>query len=133
MGGYVPNPVTLTAAKVGGYWLFGAVARRWALHARSPLVFAFLRAGAGLLVGITFLWAMTALKVPGGDLQAYVVFQVFRVVVWATVLRLWFRPRGGLTALALWTVLGTALSIGMDLLFAGLSQLNIPWATWTIC
>ena len=125
--------MTLTAAKVGGYWLFGACARRWALRSRSPLVFALLRAGAGVLIGVAFLWALTAFKVLGTDLQAYVAFQALRVAVWATVLHLWFRPRGGLPALALWTFLGTAFSIGMDLLFTGLSQLRVPGATWTIC
>ena len=133
MGGYVPNPLTLSAAKLGGYWLLGVLARRRAVHPRSPLVFAVLRGAAGLLVGTGFLLAMSALAPNATDQSAYALFQVFRVLVWATVLHFWFGLRGGAAALAVWTGAGTLLSVAIDMLFRALAQHDIPVATWTIC
>jgi hypothetical protein len=70
------------------------------------------------LVALLLLLALLGLRLPTpmwSDRQAYLAFLVPRFALWAVLIHYWFRPRGGIAALAIWSALGVALSTGIDL------------------
>src|SRR5467141_327599 len=115
MGGYLPNPVSIGLAKAVAYSAFGWAVRLKASRPGNPLAFGALRVAAGWLVGLAVL--LFALRSPGwSDRGIYAALLAPRFAVWALVIHWWFRPRGGTGALAMWSLLGTALSTVLDLI-----------------
>jgi hypothetical protein len=140
MGVCVPNPVAIATAKVVGYSLFGWAVCRKSSRRGNPLGFGIVRLVAGWLVGVALvalllLLALLGLRLPTpmwSDRQAYLAFLVPRFALWAVLIHYWFRPRGGITALAIWSVLGVALSTGIDLLVFHFSE-SVSWLRIGVC
>lgn len=134
MGGYVPNPVAIAAAKAVGYSVFGWAVRLRSARRGNPVGFGIARLAAGWLVGAALLGVLVSLQRTAGwsDRQMYLVFLVPRFVLWAVLLHYWFRPRGGIGPLAIWSAVGFALSTGIDLLVFRLYE-SVSWLRIGIC
>jgi uncharacterized membrane protein (GlpM family) len=133
MGGYVPNPVAIASAKAVAYSLFGWAVRHKSSRRGNPVGFGVVRLVAGWLVGAALVALLLRLSTPGwSDRQAYLAFLIPRFALWAVLIHYWFRPRGGITALAIWSVLGVALSTGIDLLVFHFSE-SVSWLRIGVC
>src|SRR5712671_5636878 len=130
MGGFVPNPLALGAIKAAAYAGFGWTVRPHASRPRNPVLFGLARVGAGFLVGITF--AMLMSRANWSESGIYMLFLVPRLVLWAALLHVWFRPKGGARALLLWSLAGTAVSSAIDLLVFQLFE-QVPWLRMSFC
>jgi hypothetical protein len=134
MGGIAPNPATISVLKFAGYSAFGWLVRRRAWRPGNSLGFALVRLLAGWLVGLTFFFVIVG-PLDGrdwSDQQVYLLFLVPRLGLWAALLHLWFRPRGGTPALLFWSLLGLALSTAIDLLVFRFAA-SVRWFGIGIC
>src|SRR5918912_2517885 len=106
---FIPDPIGVGAIKAATYAAFGWSVQRGSPVRRNPVLFGLLRTAMGVLVELAFVAILELTRADGLDLQLYLVLQVARVFMWAVMLYVWFQPRGGTTALVLWTAAGTAL------------------------
>ena len=133
MGGFVPNPLALGAVKAAAYAGFGWTVRPHAARPRNPVIFGLARVGAGFLVGLAFAMLLSLISADRWpEHWIYLLFLVPRLLLWAALLHVWFRPRGGARALLLWSLAGTAVSAAVDLIVFQLSE-KIPWLGVAIC
>ncbi|MBV1775666.1 hypothetical protein KSF73_08035 [Burkholderiaceae bacterium DAT-1] len=114
----VPGPlaaITLTAVKVGGYYLFADWINKRVEKRFSPLRFALIKTVIGFLLGTSLLVASIYLDSP--EVSGYVLYAemvVARMLVWLVLLAGCF---GLHKRRQLWlsvTVLGTALTCVLD-------------------
>jgi len=100
---------------------------------RNPVGFGVVRLVAGWLVGAALVALLLRLPTPGwSDRQAYLAFLIPRFALWAVLIHYWFRPSGGIAALAIWSALGVALSTGIDLVVFHFSE-RVSWLRIGIC
>jgi hypothetical protein len=134
MGGIVPNPVTISGLKLVSYGGLGWILRQKALRPGNPLGFAFIRLVAGWLVGLAFFFtiARPVEGAGGSDKEIYLLFLVPRFGIWLALVHFWFRPKGGMTALVLWCLLGVAISTAIDVLVFRFAE-SVPWFGIGIC
>ncbi len=130
MGGYLPNPLAVGALKALSYGAVGWAARRRASSPESVVKFALIRVAAGALVGVLFAAAVSGASL--SEVHAYLLFQVPRFVVWAALLHLFFRPRGGALELVLWSALGLGVSALTDYVVLHLFE-KTPWLRMAFC
>src|SRR4051812_41813934 len=114
---YLPNPIAIGAVKAIAYGAFGGLVRRFSTRPGNVFAFAAIRVLAGWMAGLLFFAAVAALpsQAQWSDRQLVLFYAPVRLVLWAALLHAWFRPKGGLAALALWSLLATGLSTAIDL------------------
>jgi hypothetical protein len=133
MPGFVPDPVAVSAIKLVGYSAFGWLVQRWGQRRGNPILFGVARVAAGWLVGIAFVAALTTFPLGSGEGWS-VALLLFgpRLAMWALLIRLFFRPRGGMPALLLWALAGTLLSTGISAVIEATYK-NTPWLRAGLC
>jgi hypothetical protein len=130
---YLPNPVSIGALKAIAYGGFGALVRLRSARAGGLLSFAAVRVLAGWIVGLIFFVALSALVAGDSlsDRKVMLAYAPLRFLVWAVLLHVWFRPKGGRAALLGWAAAGTVLSVCIDLVVFhfvnDVSWLRIAW------
>jgi uncharacterized membrane protein len=130
---YLPNPLAIGALKAIAYGAFGGLVRRFSARPGNLFGFAAVRVLGGWGAGLVFFAALAALanQAHPSDRQLLLYSAPVRFLVWALLLYAWFRPKGGIAALALWSLLATLLSTAIDLTIFhfvnDVSWLRIAW------
>jgi hypothetical protein len=131
----MPSPaagLTYAAIKVAGYAVFARVLNRYAEKPASPLKFALVKTAFGLVGGVAyFLLTMYFAGDDTSDVLMYIGTIPVRLLVWATVIQMFYREGLQRRTMALATVAGTAWSYVLDalmlLLFGILPGMEMPF------
>ena len=131
----MPSPaagLTYAAVKIAGYALFAKVLNRYAEQPAPPLKFGLVKTVLGLAGGIAYFFlSMYLAGEDTSDVLMYIGTLPVRLLVWATVIEMFYRDGLQRRTMVLATLAGTAWSYVLDglmlLLFGILPGMEMPF------
>ena len=131
----MPSPaagLTYAAVKIAGYALFAKVLNRYAEQPAPPLKFGLVKTVLGLAGGIAYFFlSMYLAGEDTSDVLMYIGTLPVRLLVWATVIQMFYRDGLQRRTMVLATLAGTAWSYVLDglmlLLFGILPGMEMPF------
>jgi hypothetical protein len=131
----MPSPaagLTYAAVKIAGYALFAKVLNRYAEQPAPPLKFGLVKTALGLAGGIAYFFlSMYLAGEDTSDVLMYIGTLPVRLLVWATVIQMFYRDGLQRRTMVLATLAGTAWSYVLDglmlLLFGILPGMEMPF------
>ena len=114
----LPNPLALAAVKFVGYAAVGHQAKRRGTTRGNVWFFSRVRVVLGWVIGLALGVGLMRFADAWGESWGpicYAILTVPRFLVWAFLIRVWFKPVGGNPATFLWAGVGTAVSTVIDL------------------
>jgi len=131
----LPNPVAMAAVKFVGYAAVGHLVKRRASDRRNIWLFSAARVFLGWVIaaglGVGLMRFGDAWGESWGPIY-YALLTVPRFLVWAILIRVWFRPLGGNPSTLCWAGVGTGVSTAIDLVFFKIFE-HVPLLAVPFC